>query len=142
MKCRVDDPSILTLPLVLGYCGLLMMMSTFAKTQFDTNLPLDKIAHFIVFAGLGTSVARYFSKEFASNAALGLVLTLLSCAFFGLCDEAYQLLMSGRNAEGNDLLIDSLGAAAGGLLYLMLLRSVCDSTQERMATQLSIWSRR
>jgi VanZ family protein len=142
MKCRGDDPSVLTLPLVVGYCGLLLMLSTFVKPQFDTNLPVDKIGHFIVFAGLGMSVGRYFSKEFTSSATLGLALTLLSCAFFGLCDEGYQLFMSGRNAEGQDLLIDCLGAAAGGLLYLILLRQVCGISEEKAVPLKGSWPSR
>jgi len=131
MKCQGDDPSILTLPLVLGYCGLLLALSTFLKPQFDSTLPVEKIGHFIVFAGLGMAVARYFSRDFGSSAALGLALTILSCAFFGLCDELYQLLMSGRSAEGQDLIVDCMGAAAGGLLYLILLRRVCGDSRPR-----------
>jgi VanZ family protein len=133
MKCRGDDPSILTLPLVLGYCGLLLVLSTFLKPQFDSTLSVDKIGHFIVFAGLGVAVARYFSEDFGTSAVLGLVLTVLACAFFGLCDELYQLLMSGRNAEGQDLLVNCLGAAIGGILYLMLLRRVCGDSHQRTA---------
>jgi VanZ family protein len=123
MKCRSDDPSILTLPLVLGYCGLLLLLST-AKPQFDANLPVDQIGHFIVFAGLGVSVARYFSREFCSSAALGLLLTLLSCAFLGLCDEVYQSLIPGRDTGLYDFLTDCGGALAGGALFLVLQRAV------------------
>jgi VanZ family protein len=133
MKCRGDDPSILTLPVVLGYCTLLLVLSTFLKPQFDSTLPVDRIGHFVVFAGLGVAVARYFSEDFGTSAALGLVLTVLACAFFGLCDELNQFLMSGRNAEWQDLLADCLGAATGGVLYLMLLRRVCGDSHQRTA---------
>jgi len=139
MRCRGFDPSILTLPLVLGYCGLLLMLSTFIKPQFDTNLPVDKIGHFIVFGGLGVSVGRYFSKEFGSSAALGLALTVLACAFFGLCDEMYQLFIPGKGTEARDVLADCVGAGAGGLVYLILLRKVCSDTRERTLSLKRFW---
>jgi|GEM_PF-1861171 len=139
MRRRGFDPSILTLPLVLGYCSLLLMLSTFIKPQFDTNLPVDKIGHFIVFAGLGVSVGRYFSKEFGSSAALGLALTILACAFFGLCDEIYQLLIPGRGTQARDLLADCVGAGAGALVYLILLKKVCNDSQKRTLPLTRFW---
>ena len=125
MKCGGDDPSILTLPLVLISCSLLLTLSTFAKPQFDAGFPVDKVGHFIIFAGLGVSVGRYFSKEFTDSATLGVVLTLLSCAFFGICDEIYQSLIPGRSTELGDFFADCSGALIGSLVYLTLLRSVC-----------------
>jgi VanZ family protein len=125
MKCGGVDPSILTLPLVLISCSLLLTLSTFARPQFDAGFPVDKVGHFIIFAGLGVSVSRYFSKEFADSATLGVILTLLSCAFFGMCDEIYQSLIPGRSAELPDFVADCLGALSGGLVYLILLRRVC-----------------
>ena len=125
MKCGGDDPSILTLPLVLISCGLLLTLSAFAKPQFNAGFPVDKVGHFIIFACLGVSVGRYFSKEFADSATLGVILTILSCAFFGMCDEIYQSLIPGRSVQLTDFGADCLGALSGGLVYLILLRSVC-----------------
>lgn len=131
MKCGGNDPSILTLPLVLMSCGLLLTLSTFAKPQFNANFPVDKFGHFIIFVGLGLSVGRYFSKEFAGSAPLGVLLTLLSCAFFGMCDEIYQSLIPGRSTELVDFFADCSGALSGSLVYLLLLRSVCSKMSRK-----------
>ncbi|MBI4961802.1 MAG: VanZ family protein [Desulfomonile tiedjei] len=115
------------------------MLSALVKHQSDANWPVEAVGHFIIFAGLGVSVGRYFSKEFAASPVLGLALTLLSCAFFGLCDEVYQSLVPGRTAQLGDLFVDCLGALAGGLAYLILLRKVCGTVREETTPLRRIW---
>ncbi|MGV8147186.1 MAG: VanZ family protein [Alkaliphilus sp.] len=45
-------------------------------------------------------------------------LTLLVCVLYAISDETHQIFVPGRSAQVSDILIDSVGAAVGILIYL------------------------
>jgi VanZ family protein len=45
-------------------------------------------------------------------------LTLLICVLYAISDETYQIFVPGRSAQLSDVLIDSVGAVAGIVMYL------------------------
>ena len=76
----------------------------------------DKLAHFLVFGLLATSIIRipfFFEKRWH-----GVFLTVLLVSFFGGLDEFRQFFTEGRSVEFNDWIADTCGALLASTLYL------------------------
>lgn len=81
----------------------------------------DKVAHFGAYAGLGALLCRaYRGSGLTGSAALWL--TLLTASLYGASDEWHQSFVPGRSADPSDWLADTLGAALGAMLFLLVLR--------------------
>lgn len=65
--------------------------------------PWDKVAHFMVFAGISLLAGLSLPNR-------SLILIFLLAVFFGVADEVHQLFLEGRQAGLGDLLADCLGA--------------------------------
>jgi VanZ family protein len=80
-----------------------------------TNGIVRKIAHFIIYAMLGASLANFFrsteGKKFPSLKAI--ILSLLIAVIYSSIDEYHQSFIPERDGNPIDILIDSLGATAG-----------------------------
>lgn len=72
---------------------------------------LDKIAHFLIFCLLATSILYKFK-----NSVRGLEL-LLWCVLFSLFTEVCQQFIPGRTMEFYDGVADTLGIISGYYLY-------------------------
>ena len=87
----------------------------FAAKLGLTNGIVRKIAHFIIYALLGASLANFFrsieGKKFPSLKAM--ILSLVIAVFYSSIDEYHQSFIPERNGNPIDILIDSLGASAG-----------------------------
>ena len=81
----------------------------------ETQLPLDKLAHFLVFGALATSWVRL--PRFRSWPRLGLCISWILAAGFGALDEFHQSFTPGRVVEVGDWIADALGAALAVILY-------------------------
>jgi len=44
------------------------------------------------------------------------------CVLYAISDETHQIFVPGRSAQISDVLIDSVGAIVGILMYLVLAR--------------------
>jgi VanZ family protein len=77
----------------------------------------DKIGHFVAYGVLGFLVAR-------GAAASGLApwAAVLIGVLYGASDELHQSYVPGRSPELGDWIADSLGVAAGVLLFRFLLQ--------------------
>jgi VanZ family protein len=71
---------------------------------------LDKIAHFLAFSGLGLLTCMLAFKLSPIPAIPLLSPPLLMVTLFGIIDEAFQMLIPGRQADLLDLLADICGA--------------------------------
>lgn len=67
-------------------------------------LPVDKFAHFMLFAVLAGLLYR---------AGLRPQIAVMGAAFYGLTDEIHQMFVPGRSPEIRDWLADVLGAIFG-----------------------------
>jgi VanZ family protein len=74
-------------------------------------LPLDKVVHFVLFAGCGYWVARGWLGDYNW---LGLLLALMA---YGVLTEVIQLFVPGRGLSVADMIADAAGAAFG-LLWI------------------------
>ena len=85
-----------------------------------TNGVVRKIAHFIIYALLGASLANFFrsieGKKFPKLRAI--LLSILIAVIYSCIDEYHQSFIPDRDGNPIDILIDSLGAMAGISAYV------------------------
>ena len=84
-----------------------------------SDLPLDKLAHFLLFAGFGTLWLKAYPRKLVMIAIAGTV--------FGLAIEILQSALDwGRMGEGADLAADCIG------LFFALGVGVCWGRSRRL----------
>lgn len=99
---------------------------------------LRKTAHVLAYLVLGALTARAWRVARGGTAGVGndgvggvvgkrrdlpaIAGPLAVCVVYAASDELHQLLVPGRSGEFGDILLDSLGALAGVLLYLRFRR--------------------
>src|SRR5690606_38337557 len=77
-----------------------------------TDLPLDKVAHFVLYGVLGWLVAA--GRERAGTPGPWIV-TVLAIAV-GAIDEIHQRTVPGRSAELADFIVDALAIIGAGIV--------------------------
>lgn len=82
------------------------------------NHLLRKCAHFFSYFLLGALGANAFRKNGVKYRS-GLMMSIVLCVLFAFSDEAHQLFVPGRGAQLRDVAIDSAGAVAGILAYMI-----------------------
>ncbi len=83
---------------------------------------LDKVAHFLAFSGLGL-LACALSFRLSPTPTIPLLsVPLLMVTLFGIIDEAFQMLIPGRQADLLDLLADICGALFAIFLANLIAR--------------------
>lgn len=89
--------------------------SQIATPDLGFQLPKDKIAHFLVFGLLATSIMRIpqFRRLGVRGAVLAATITLL----YGALDEWRQSFTLERSVEFSDWIADSLGAIVAVTVY-------------------------
>ena len=80
----------------------------------------DILYHFVIYVILALFFIRALRRTGRPRPAAALVLiTVVSCALYGVSDELHQLITAGRSCSAFDIFIDTagsfLGAAAGGV---------------------------
>ena len=95
---------------------------------FGVNMELDalehyirKSAHFLVFLMLGGLTLHALKWSRVSRATM---VAFAICVFYAISDELHQLFVLGRAAQVRDVLIDSVGAAMGILLCVLLIKLI------------------
>jgi VanZ family protein len=100
----------LWLPVVL-WAGLIFTFSAIPSlgTGLGTwDLVLRKVAHLAEYAVLGALLQRALRRE---------PLAFLLGSAYAVTDEVHQAFVAGRQASPLDWLVDTVGVAAGVLLY-------------------------
>lgn len=75
---------------------------------------IRKKAHFFLYLILGMLVINALKQSGIKS----ILIALLICILFAIFDETYQTFIPGRSGEIRDVLIDSLGALTGILIYV------------------------
>ncbi len=94
----------------------------FANFLGISNALARKLAHFVLFAGLGYSISSYL-KNLNPGHFPTLNTTIYTVVFavaYAAIDEVHQLAVAGRNGSVTDVLLDSLAGLAGVLAYIAI----------------------
>ncbi|RDK88160.1 VanZ family protein [Marinirhabdus gelatinilytica] len=84
-----------------------------------TQLPLDKIVHIGIHAGLIFLWILYFFRKKSKNAAIATIYYVaIACFVYGIIIEGLQeMLIPMRHLDFNDLIANSVGILLGGILF-------------------------
>ena len=81
-----------------------------------------KSAHFCEYALLGLLFCRALSYRISRRLCCAAA-ALSAAALYAVSDEVHQLFVPGRSCQLSDMLLDTLGAAAG-IAFLFLIRHI------------------
>ncbi len=106
-------------PVVL-YCLLIFGLSSVSSVPSLPGGMSDKLAHALLYSGLGFLVTRAASGGLGHGPSLRVALVVLAfSAFYGLSDEFHQLFVPNRQFDPKDMAADVIGGALGmGALWL------------------------
>ncbi len=112
----------LFLALTAGYCSLIFYLSSTSSLPFDSPfIFFDKIAHFILYGGLGAVVAlglRPSGHDYSAKAR-----SIVPVAFwllYGISGHTHLLFVSQRTFDVADIVADAAGAVTAAALLLHL----------------------
>lgn len=96
----------------------------------------DKIAHFLVFGLLATSVLRI--PYFYQRGWKGVLATVVIVSSYGVIDELRQMFTEGRSVDFKDWVADTSGAICASVLYFKwhwyrLTLEKCFSKKQRLS---------
>lgn len=89
----------------------------------DVVYPTRKIAHFTEYLILGLLVLSFLS-EFYTITLKSVLITILLCCLYAVSDEFHQLFSDGRSPRVFDVVIDTLGATMGAVIYSFLAKKI------------------
>lgn len=82
----------------------------------NVGFSYDKLAHFLVFGLVATSVIRI--PVFINRNWNGALKVICLISLYGVLDEFRQSFTAGRSVEVDDWIADTLGALLASVLYL------------------------
>lgn len=88
---------------------------------------LDKVAHFILYGGLGFLMALWIGTGKSTLSAA--MFAMIICVIYAFLDEGLQYFIPTRNASFLDWLADVLGAFFGVVLYILLRQAIKTKTR-------------
>ncbi len=100
-------------PVVL-YCAVIFFLSSLPNLPPLPGRSSDKIAHALLYSGLGFLAMRAFLGAFDAPGYLApLLATLLLVGLYGMSDEIHQLFVPHRVFDLRDLAADVVGGGLG-----------------------------
>src|SRR5262245_9637072 len=101
---------------VAVYMAVIFVLSSIPNPPTVGPEGSDKLAHVLLYGGLGTLVVRALAGGFARPVTMRtVVVAVMVSAFYGAIDELHQHFVPPRQMDGWDLAADSVGAAASAL---------------------------
>ncbi|GEN46657.1 VanZ family protein [Alkalibacillus haloalkaliphilus] len=91
---------------------------------------IRKAAHFFIYFVLGILVMnalRVSGVELKRSAWV----TIVVCLLYAISDEVHQLYIPGRSGEVSDVVLDTVGAGFGVLLYVVIWRKIATKGHTR-----------
>jgi VanZ family protein len=107
----------LALP-VLVYCLGIFGLSSMSTVPEVISQGWDKVAHIVLYAGLGWLSSRCVERSFALRLGWAIVLAGVFCLVYGISDEFHQWFVPGRSAEVGDVMADFVGGLIGSAAYV------------------------
>ncbi|NUM35524.1 MAG: VanZ family protein [Candidatus Brocadiae bacterium] len=110
--------------IVLIFMGIIFYYSTTTLKIRPYYRHQDKTLHFLVYAVLGSSMARAFLQTFFRQKIwIAICSTILIASCFGALIEVCQIYCN-RHFEVADIIANSLGSIAGSFFYLKTYRNL------------------
>ncbi|MEW9699927.1 VanZ family protein [Paenibacillus sp. SI8] len=81
---------------------------------------IRKLAHLLVYSILGILIIRLFVVLTRWNLLYIFALTVLICSAYAITDEFHQSFVTGRTSMPIDVLLDTIGAVLGALVYSLI----------------------
>jgi VanZ family protein len=112
-------------------CGIIILILTgLPGSVFPHVKPvvgLDKVAHFLMYAGFAFACIWGYRKQFISNGLTykkkALLITLvISIAYGGLTELMQEFFIPLRTGDWLDFLADSAGALIGAMVFYLFFR--------------------
>ncbi len=86
----------------------------------------DKIAHFIAYAILATTVIFAHKRENWLSASRQIAFTTILVTFcYGISDEYHQSFIPGRYPSLGDIVADTLGGVAVVIAFICFRKKIC-----------------
>lgn len=105
----------------------------FPKARIDMvymGFLVRKLAHFLCYLVLGILVLNVFSK-FSVLGHKRFLFSAIVCVLYAVTDEIHQLFVPGRGCQIRDVLIDSFGAGAGFILFMIISKFILLKKQRK-----------
>ena len=96
--------------------GFVLIISVIPVSGPETDLPADKIVHFIFYGMTSIFLFRYFVKKATFNRAFYTSVALAS--IYGAAMEVVQYFVPYRSFSLGDMTANTLGALLGCVLYM------------------------
>lgn len=103
----------------VAYAVFIFIQSAYPSAAGGMDIPhLDKVLHFCGYGLLGILVYRALQTfPLATRTRLVILLSIALSSLYGMGDEIHQSFVPERSADLADVMADTLGSAAGVLLY-------------------------
>jgi VanZ family protein len=108
------------LPAILWVGVVLFIGGRSNVPSVETGLPLDKVAHFVLYGLLGALATRGWLQQRRPRRVLWV---LLACVMAGAVDEIHQRWVPNRSSDPIDWLTDVLGIGVAAALVLRFGKS-------------------
>ena len=81
------------------------------------NLPIRKLAHFSLYFVLSILVMSFLVSSNKFNLRNIILISILLCFIYASTDEYHQTFINGRTGQFSDVIIDTIGASVGSIIY-------------------------
>lgn len=104
---------------VLVYSAIIFGVSSIPNLKTpQSDLPLDKLAHVLLYLPFGYLLARALDNiKMPLSKKFVILMAVFGSFVYGLGDEYHQTFVAGRSATLGDVAADVLGGWLGSFLY-------------------------
>lgn len=81
------------------------------------NLPIRKLAHFSLYFVLSILVMSFLVSSNKFNLRNIILISIIFCFIYACSDEYHQTFINGRTGQFSDVIIDTIGASIGSIIY-------------------------
>lgn len=109
---------------IVFYAGAIFALSSIPQIEPPVYpFPgFDKVAHLVLFGGLGMLVCRFLANDLRRSAPAAMLVGATLTTLYGLSDEIHQACVPGRIASYMDFAANAAGAVLAVLFWYFVLR--------------------
>ena len=88
------------------------------------NLPIRKLAHFSLYFILSILFMVFFMSFNKFNLRYVILISIIFCFIYACSDEYHQTFINGRTGQFSDVIIDTIGASVGSIIYSIVYKKI------------------